>query len=404
MTPLFRKLLGLNWPLILTMFGLLAFGVFSIESAARHLPGGGVKYADQQKIFIAIGAAVYFATALIDYRWYRWLGLPVWIAGLGLMGMSHGVGQVKLPGGFAFQPAQVVLAGGLLFASCLLQDLPRLGRLIPKVGWILEEAFVKVGVVGFVAGVSFLVIMKKGDMGSAIVWMPLSVVLLLVAGLPFRYLSAMALVGIATIPIAYFIVLPEVSERGPQRIETYLDMLHNRPVDVLDEGYAAHRVSVAVGKAGWRGTGWNADENHNSLHAKRFIPVKTAHNDYIFAVIAEEQGFRGSLLLLSSFALLMVLCLFVGTYSRDPMGRLLVAGTVAILFAHVFENIGMCVLLMPITGIPLPLISYSGTFVVICMFMLGLVQSVWVHRDAGRVVEEAPAPAPVIIGPARSMR
>jgi rod shape determining protein RodA len=70
------------------------------------------------------------------------------------------------------------------------------------------------------------------------------------------------------------------------------------------------------------------------------------------------------------------------------MGRLIVAGTVAILFAHIFENIGMCVLITPITGIPLPLISYSGTFVLICMFLLGLVQSVWVHRSVERVVVE----------------
>ncbi|WP_367873664.1 FtsW/RodA/SpoVE family cell cycle protein [Luteolibacter sp. Populi] len=404
MTPLFRKLLGLNWPLILTMYGLLVFGVFCIESAARHLPNGGAYYAERQKLAILIGSAIYFGTALIDYRWYRWLGLPVWIAGLGLMLMSTGVGEVKI-GSFSFQPAQVVLAGGLLLTAWLLQDLPRLGRLIPKIGWLLDEPFLKIAIIGVISGVSFLVVMKMGDMGSAIVWVPLAVVALLVVGVPFRYLTAMALVGVALVPIAYFVVLPDVSDRGPQRIETYLDMLNGREdkVDILDEGYASHRCSVAVGKAGWLGTGWMADANRNSLHAKGFIPQLTAHNDYIFAVIAEEQGFRGSLLLISSFALLMVLCLFIGSYTRDPMGRLLVGGTVAILFAHIFENIGMCVLLMPITGIPLPLISYSGTFVVICMFLLGLVQSVWVHRDAIRVVEEEPVQTPVIV-PARSMR
>lgn len=405
MTPLFRKLLGLNWPLIITMFGLLAFGVFSIESAARHLTEGGAWYAERQKMWILVGSIIYFGTALVDYRWYRWVGLPVWIAGLGLMTIVDDVGQVH-KFGLSFQPAQMVLAGGLLLMAWLLQDLPRLGRLIPKIGWLLEEPFLKTAIIGGISGISFLVVMKMGDMGSAIVWLPLAGVALLVAGIPFRYLSAMVLLGIALVPIAYFIALPIVSKRGPERIETYLNLLHGHEekVDILAEGYAAHRVSVAVGKAGFTGTGWMADANRGSLHAKGFIPQKTAHNDYIFAVIAEEQGFRGSLLLLSSFALLLVLCLFIGTYSRDPMGRLLVAGTVAILFAHIFENIGMCVLLMPITGIPLPLISYSGTFVVICMFLLGLVQSVWVHRDAGRVVEEAPAPAPVIIGPARSMR
>lgn len=389
MTPLFRKLLGLNWPLVLTMYGLLVFGVFSIESAARHLDNGGAWFAERQKTWILIGSAVYFATALIDYRWLRWLGLPLWLAGLGLMAISSGVGQVTL-GSISFQPAQLILAGGLMLIGSLLQDLPRLGRRIPKVGWLLDEPFLKILIVGVISGGSFLVVMGKGDMGSAIVWLPLAGVLLLVAGIPFRYLSSLALVGIAILPIAFYIILPEVSERGPGRLDTYWRMLHGEEVDIQDEGYAAHRISVAVGKAGWSGTGWMADNfRGNSLHAAGFIPKDTAHNDYIFAVIGEEHGFRGSLLLVTSFALLLVLCMFIGTYARDPMGRLIVAGTVAILFAHIFENIGMCVLITPITGIPLPLISYSGTFVLICMFLLGLVQSVWVHRSVERpMVEE----------------
>jgi rod shape determining protein RodA len=391
MTPLFRKLLGLNWPLVLTMYGLLVFGVFSIESASRHLDNGGAWFAERQKTWILIGSVVYFATALIDYRWLRWLGLPLWLAGLGLMAISSGVGQVTL-GSISFQPAQLILAGGLMLIGSLLQDLPRLGRKIPKVGWLLDEPFLKILIVGVISGGSFLVVMGKGDMGSAIVWLPLAGVLLLVAGIPFRYLSALALVGIAILPIAFYIILPEVSERGPGRLDTYWRMLHGEEVDIQDEGYAAHRISVAVGKAGWSGTGWMADNSRgNSLHAAGFIPKDTAHNDYIFAVIAEEHGFRGSLLLVTSFALLLVLCMFIATYARDPMGRLIVAGTVAILFAHIFENIGMCVLITPITGIPLPLISYSGTFVLICMFLLGLVQSVWVHRSVEReVVEEKP--------------
>ena len=144
---------------------------------------------------------------------------------------------------------------------------------------------------------------------------------------------------------------------------------------------------MAVGKAGWKGVGWKATAEEGSLHAKKFIPRDTAHNDYIFAIIAEEMGFRGSLLLITAYALLLVLGLFVAFYSRDLCGRVLASLVVALFFAHVFESIGMCVLLMPITGIPLPLVSYSGTFVVICMGMLGLVQSVWIHRN----IKPAPA-------------
>jgi rod shape determining protein RodA len=185
----------------------------------------------------------------------------------------------------------------------------------------------------------------------------------------------------------YLIVLPSVSTRGPERIQLYLDMLQEKPVDTSGPAYGAYYASMAVGKAGMMGTGWNAPETRGSLHAKRYIPWKTAHNDFIFAVLAEEFGFRGSLFLITVFATLLILCLFVSFYSRDLMGRLVVACVVAFFFAHIFENIGMCVLLMPITGIPLPLISYSGTFVVMCMFMLGLVQSVWIHRNAMEIVK-----------------
>jgi rod shape determining protein RodA len=103
------------------------------------------------------------------------------------------------------------------------------------------------------------------------------------------------------------------------------------------------------------------------------------------------MGFRGSLLLICAFAVLLIAGLYVAFYSRDVCGRVLSCLVVALFFAHVFESIGMCVLLLPITGIPMPLMSYSGTFVVICMFLLGLVQSVWVHRKVKPTLPEPEA-------------
>jgi rod shape determining protein RodA len=193
------------------------------------------------------------------------------------------------------------------------------------------------------------------------------------------------------IPLLYFVALPLVSTRGPQRIDTWLRMMRDQEVNIADEGYAPHNISMAVGKASWKGVGWKATAEQGSLHAKGFIPRDTAHNDYIFAVIAEEFGFRGSLLLITAFALLLIQGLFIAFYSRDVSGRLMVCLIVALFFAHIFESIGMCVLIMPITGIPLPLVSYSGTFVVICMLLLGLVQSVWIHRNVKPELRLKPA-------------
>ena len=386
MTPFLKKILGMNWVLVFVMYALLIFGVFMIESAARHLPASqevlshygsvGAYYAAMQKRWILIGSVVYFAVALVDYRWIRWLGIPFYVMGLGLivkaMLVDDKVHRLVI-GGVTFQPTQLGISSGILLIAWLIQDLPKVHR------W-LGSPFMRIGVIGALAGMPCLMVMKMGDMGSAMVWIPVTVVALLIGGIPFRYLSWMAFIGVGLLPLMYFVVLPLVSKRGPERIDTWLNMLQGREVNISDEAYAPHNISMAVGKSGWKGVGWKATVEQGSLHAKGFIPKDTAHDDYIFAVIAEELGFRGSLLLLSAYAILLIQGLYIAFYSRDVCGRMLSCLVVTMIFAHVFESIGMHVLLMPITGIPLPLISYSGAFVVICMMLLGLVQSVWIHR------------------------
>jgi rod shape determining protein RodA len=398
MTPFLRKILGINWVLVFLMYGLLVFGVFMIESAARHLAVSsdilqqygsvGTYFASMQKQWIVVGSIVYFVVALIDYRWICWLGLPMYAICLVLMAMAitqgDSVHRLTLMG-FKFQPAQLGVSSGIILIAWLLEVMPKLHR-------FFGSPFMRITWIGVVAAPAFLMMMKMGDMGSALVWVPVALVALLVGGVPFRYLSFMGFVAAGLVPLLYFIVLPMVSERGPERIDTWLRMMRGLEVDITDEGWAPHYISMAVGKAGWKGVGWNASTEQESIHAKGFIPRDTAHNDYIFAVIAEEIGFRGSLLLITAYALLFILGLFIAFYSRDLCGRMLASLVVALFFAHVYESIGMCVLIMPITGIPLPLVSYSGTFVVICMGMLGLMQSVWIHRNVKpKPLQTAPA-------------
>jgi rod shape determining protein RodA len=392
MTPLLRKILGMNWLLVFVMYGLLTCGVFMIESAARHLSvsreilnqygSAGAYYAAMQKQWILVGSAVFFGTALVDYRWIRWLGIPFYLASLVLMAMAmqqdDSVHRLSLFG-LTFQPAQLGVSSGIILIAWLLQSLPKAHR------WF-GAPFARIAIIGGVAALPFLMVMKMGDMGSALVWIPVAIVALIVGGAPFRYLTFIGFIAAGMLPLLYFVALPIVSERGPERIETWLRMLRGQEVNIAAEGYAPHNISMAVGKAGWKGVGWKATAEQGSLHAKGFIPRDTAHNDYIYAVFAEEMGFRGSLLLIASFAVLVILGLYIAFYSRDVCGRVLACLVVALFFAHVFESIGMCVLLLPITGIPMPLVSYSGTFVVICMFLLGLVQSVWIHRNTRREI------------------
>ncbi len=392
----------MNWVLVLTMFGLLILGVYTIESAARHLPSGGEAIAGKQVQWIFLGAIIYFITALVDYRWIKYLATPMYVAGLILLLVAliwgNKVYQLSI-GGLSFQPAQFAIVSGFVMLAWMLQDM---GKWHP----LLNLPLIKLGVIVIIVMLPFGMVAKMGDMGSAIVWLPLLAVIMLVSGVPFRYLTVITSLGIAIVPIMFYWLLPMVSERGSNRIDIFLDMSNDRKVDISGDAYGPHYVSMAVGKSGYKGLGYMADQSKRSLHAMGYIPKKTAHNDYIFGVFAEEQGFRGSLLLVMSFSLLLIQGILIAYYSRDMSGQIICASVVALFFAHIFENIGMCTLLMPVTGIPLPLISYSGTFVVMCMFMLGLVQSVWVHRrgDDGEVEEKVTLSKrgkPVIIGQRR---
>lgn len=379
MTPLLRKILGMSWLLTLCMFALLILGVFTIESAARHLNGGGEAIAAKQVQWIFLGAGVYFTTALIDYRWIKYLALPMYLSGIILMviAMKYGnaVHQLSV-GGLSFQPAQFSIVAGFIMMAWVLQDLAKWHPLLSLPG-------AKVLAIAILALIPFGLVAVMGDLGSAIVWLPVTAIVMLVGGVPFRYLAVISLLGAAVMPILFHVILPSFSSRGANRIEIYLDMLYGRKVDITGDAYGPYYVSMAVGKSGYKGVGFKADSSKRSLHAMGYIPKNTAHNDYVFGVFAEEQGFRGSLMLVLGFSLLLIQCIFIGYYSRDMSGQILCGAVVGLLFAHIFENIAMCVLLMPVTGIPLPFISYSGTFVVMCMFMLGLVQSVWVHRKGG---------------------
>lgn len=376
---LLRKILGLNPVLIIAMYALLVFSIFIIESAARHQVSGGEYFAKRQIIWIILGSAVYFTTALIDYKWLKWLSVPMYFLAIILMlvvlGQGSSVHQISIAG-IAFQPTQLMIGAGILFIALLFEQLSEWRE------W-LNHPFVKLGIVAIFCGVPFLMVVKSGDMGSALVWAPVAIVSLFVGGIPYRYLLIMAVGGVGVLPLLYYIVLPSVSDRAAGRVDQYIAMVQNDgEVEYNDDNYAIHHVTTAIGKAGWKGVGLGAqlEGQPGAVHANGYIPMDTAHNDYIFGVIGEELGFRGGVLLIAVFLMMILCCLIVGLFSRDAYGLMVCCGVSTLIFSHVFENIGMCIRVMPITGIPLPLVSYSGSFTLICMLLLGFVQSIWVHR------------------------
>jgi rod shape determining protein RodA len=207
------------------------------------------------------------------------------------------------------------------------------------------------------------------DLGECIIWGPVVLALLFVGGMPLRYLICVVLLVVACVPVAYIGLKPYQQER----ITAFI----NPDIDRQGSAWAINQSLIAIGSGGWAGKGFKAPNTQIELG---FLPSTAVHNDYIFSAIGEQWGFVGGIALLSAFALLLLTCLFIAWKASDMFGLLLVIGIATLIFTHVFQNVGMTISILPITGVPLPLISYSGSFALMIMFGLGIVNSVWVHR------------------------
>lgn len=392
MTPLFRKFLGLHWILFVAMLAMTTLGIYSIYAAVHFRPEAAFasRWNDQIR-WVLIGAVFFFSASLIDYKWVRWASLPLYLAGLGLLVLQGMKGEdtfgQKLSlsiAGVSFQAAQFAITSMILLLAVVL------GEAHKYIPW-LKHYMVRFLVAGLIFAGPFLMVVKQGDLGSAMVMVPIVAAMLLVGNIPFRCLIAVTLIGLIVMPPVYFFALKPYQR---DRIQVTIDMLTNRPVDTKGNAYIATNLQVAVGSAGWEGKGLDPRElppGQKSMLQLGLTSKTTAHTDFIYATAAETFGFRGGAIMIIGFVFILTMALMISFFSRDQLGRLITVGIIALLFAHIFEHTGMNIGILPITGIPLPLISYGGTFMVMVLFLFGLIQSVWVHRNA--MVEEEKAKA-----------
>jgi rod shape determining protein RodA len=367
MTPLIRKLLGMNWVLVAAMLALSIFGVFAVYSATFFRP---VDYWERQVVWVGIGLAIFLVASLLDYRWTKWAALPLYLVSIGLLmltytslGREHGGAKcwLEIPGVGTFQPSQLCVIAGVLVVSLFLSQFRRV------------HPFLKLCIVGAIIGGPMALILKQPDFGMTMVWVPTIMVMLFLAGIPKRYLIALVIIGGGILlPLTITFGLKDYQRK---RIMTFRDP----EIDPRGAGWALRQSLIAIGSGGFVGKGFKASD---TLVEQGFLPGTTVHTDYIFSAIGEQWGFVGGVTLLSAFALLLMSMLFAAFHSADELGLLLTAGFCGQLFFHVWQNVGMTIGMMPITGLPLPLISYGGTFIVMVMFGLGLVNSVWIHRKA----------------------
>ncbi len=388
MTPLFLKILGMNWLLILVTSVLLTMGVYSIHEATEYssIQSLNSKWYDQIK-WICIGIFFYFAATLIDYKWIIWGALPAYLVSITLLLSTNtelsGAESWITIGPITFQPSQLAIISRILLLAVIYGE-------GPKKFALLNKSFIKILITAPITAVPCFIILIEPDFGSSMAWIVIFMTALFIGKVLFRYIIVIIQFGMIILPILYFFGLKDYQK---ERIETWLNMLYEKPVDEQGAAWVPKHNMIAIGSAGFIGKAneqktlpnsnlqkGNSNQNSNLVTEMGFVPPNVAINDFIFVTIAERQGFRGASILLAGFASLLLILIYICYSSKDMTGRILVGGYIGLLFFHVFMNVGMCVLLVPITGLPLPLISYGGTFILMMLFMLGLCQSVWVHR------------------------
>ena len=377
------------------MVVLSLFGVFFIYSA--QLAREGTQW-QNQIVYLALGGALYLATSLLDYR--IWLRYAHWVYVVGVIllllvlipgiGTTHGMGARRWIGlGVSFQPSEFAKVAVLFITASILTG--------SKLGTVADSLQVLVKL-ALAVGLPMLLIFAEPDLGSALVIAPMVFAMLFVSNLSMRFFAGALgvfalLVGIVAIDVIRYSNymddnhLSYTRNKGEYESHSWIplqDYQRNRllyfampdKVDPNGIGWNSRQSLISVGSGGLIGKGWT-----EGTQAKLgYLPPAVAHNDFIFSVIAEEKGFLGSITVVGLFGVVLWNGLRIAGLARDRFGALLALGVTVLMAVHVFVNIAMTIGLVPVKGIPLPFISYGGTFVLSCCLLQGLVQSVYRFR------------------------
>ena len=386
-----------RWDLLtpFALAGLSLFGVAFIYSAQFSVHGNNWM---TQLVWLTAGTVLYIAVSLVDYRF--WLSVTHWFYALCLIPLVlvlvPGVGSevygsqrwINL-GFFSYQPSETAKIAVLLMTASLL--------IRSEIGTVRQSLGV-LGKLALAVGAPMLLILLQPDLKSAIVLPPMVFSMLYVSKLSTRFFAAalgafLLILGIVAWDTWSYKDFMEshgysyMADKGSYQSRSWVplhDYQRNRiisflwpdKIDPMGVGWNQRQSLISVGSGGLTGKGWT----EGTQAQLGYLPRSVAHNDFIFSVIAEEKGFLGSLTVLGLFGLVLFNGIRIAGLARDRFGTLLALGVTVLFAVHVFVNIAMTIGLVPITGIPLPFISYGGTFVLSCCLLQGLVQSVYRFR------------------------
>jgi rod shape determining protein RodA len=346
---------NLDFPLLLCTLGAFAVGIAMVFSATS----GDKEFAIRQTVYGLIGLTLMFVVAYMDYRFIESFTIPLYFVTLGLLGYvlflgheAHGAQRWINLGLIPLQPSELTKLTLIIVLAKLLSDHK---AQLDKVKWF---AFA-----GVITVIPAAMVFRQPDLGTALMLGAIFLGMTLWAGVRLRLFVAAGLLAIPSIFAFWTWVMHDYQR---ERLLIFL----NPEKDLLASGYNIIQARISIGSGGLFGQGWMAGQQSQL----EFLKVR--YSDFIFSVVAEEFGFVGALVLCALLFYLVWRCLAVAHRAPDDYGSLLAVGVGTWVGMQIFVNAGMNIGLMPVTGIPLPFISYGGSALMSMLLGIGLVQSV----------------------------
>ena len=366
-----RKLLHANWAIVILLTAVACIGFLMLYSVA----GGDLgRWAEPQMKRFALGVVVMMIIGLVPIWFWRNMAGLAYLGALGLLILVEFFGVVGMGaqrwidlGFMRLQPSEVMKIALVMILAAYYDWLP-LSK-VSRPFWVLLP-------VGLILTPTALVL-KQPDLGTAILLIAGGGIVMFCAGVSWWYFIAVAAAAGA-------LVFAVFTSRGQdwqllqdyqyRRIDTFLDP----STDPLGAGYHITQSKIALGSGGWTGKGFM----QGTQSRLNFLPEK--HTDFIFTTLAEEFGFVGGFSLLTLYGLIILFCILSAIQNKDRFGSLLTLGVAATLFLFFAVNMSMVMGLAPVVGVPLPLVSFGGSAMLVLLAAFGLVQSAHIHRPRSR--------------------
>jgi len=359
--------------LLLAAVGLMLCSIYTVGTATQDdIPGSELYYVYRQSAYAGVGLLLMLLVSRFDYSRVREWKFGVYALMIGAIVLTYAVGATargsKRAIEFGFINLQSSELGKLLLILALsafvVDRMRRIGDRETTSKMMLLALFPS------------MLVVAQPDLGSGLVYIAIAVAILFVAGTKWTHFAALGALGVVAV-VVVLVAAPAVGVEvlKPYQVDRLTAFLH--PTSNPDkQGYQVNQSLTAVGSGGKTGRGDQATQTRLD-----FLPEH--HTDFVFSVVGEEFGFVGAALVLSLFALLIWRSLRILTMSKNLYGALIAGGITAMLMFQVFVNVGMTIGIMPITGVPLPLLSYGGSSVLVTFLAIGLLQSI--HAQAREI-------------------